>query len=202
MPLSFLLYSKPHAFISMVTSAMLTYCNPLLSKAEWWRYYIHLNFEHPVFWNGWSYRIRNMVLRSPSLSSTYKISSKSTNQFISCTYLRSLNVCHFGMIGATGLKVGHRGHLQPYHIHTKFHPNPPNRFKRCTHHIKFKHLRFWSDPRSWLSDILIWLLFLFCAYTLFLLNSLRSLVFSLSHCNLRFCWVIFPFLIFFSVSFK
>jgi hypothetical protein len=37
---SFLLDIKPHAFIYTVTSALLTYWNPLLHKAEWWRYYI------------------------------------------------------------------------------------------------------------------------------------------------------------------
>jgi hypothetical protein len=40
--ISFLLYDKPHVFVSIVTSAMLTYCNPLLSNSEWWRCYIHL----------------------------------------------------------------------------------------------------------------------------------------------------------------
>jgi hypothetical protein len=36
-------------------------------------------------------------------SPTYKISSKSTNQFKSCAHLRSLNVCHFGMAEGTTL---------------------------------------------------------------------------------------------------
>jgi uncharacterized membrane protein YwaF len=30
-----LFYSKPHAFVSVVTPTMLTYCNPFLGKAEW-----------------------------------------------------------------------------------------------------------------------------------------------------------------------
>jgi hypothetical protein len=33
--MSFSLYIKLHAFVFMVTSAMLTYLSPLLSKAEW-----------------------------------------------------------------------------------------------------------------------------------------------------------------------
>jgi hypothetical protein len=33
----------------------------------------------------------------------YKLSSKSTNWFKSCTHLRSLNVHHFGMVEATAL---------------------------------------------------------------------------------------------------
>jgi hypothetical protein len=36
-------------------------------------------------------------------SPPYKISSKSTNRFKSCTNLRSLNVHHFGMLQATAL---------------------------------------------------------------------------------------------------
>jgi len=36
-------------------------------------------------------------------SSPYKILSKSTKQFKSCTHQRSLNVCSFGIVGATGL---------------------------------------------------------------------------------------------------
>jgi hypothetical protein len=34
--------SKLHALVSIVTTAMLAYCNPLLSKAAWSMYYIHL----------------------------------------------------------------------------------------------------------------------------------------------------------------
>jgi hypothetical protein len=45
-----------------------------------------------------------MMSRSlPMASSLYKISSKSSNRFNICTHLRSLNVCHFGMVEATGL---------------------------------------------------------------------------------------------------
>jgi hypothetical protein len=40
--MSFLLYSKPHALVSMLSSAVLTYPNPLLSKADWCRYCINL----------------------------------------------------------------------------------------------------------------------------------------------------------------
>jgi hypothetical protein len=57
--------------------------------------------------------------RSSSMSSPpYKISSKSINRFKSykgfllCTHLRSLNISHFGMAEATGLKMWRHGHLQ------------------------------------------------------------------------------------------
>jgi hypothetical protein len=33
--MSFLLYFKSHALVSIVTLAMFTYPNPLLTKAEW-----------------------------------------------------------------------------------------------------------------------------------------------------------------------
>jgi hypothetical protein len=33
--MSLVVYSKPHALVSMVTTAMLTYPKPLLSKDEW-----------------------------------------------------------------------------------------------------------------------------------------------------------------------
>jgi hypothetical protein len=37
------------------------------------------------------------------LSSPYKYSNKSTNRFKSCAHLKSLNVCHFGMVETTAL---------------------------------------------------------------------------------------------------
>jgi hypothetical protein len=108
MPLCpFLLYSKPRAFVSIVTSTMLTYHNPLLSKTEWWRYCVHLrnlNFRHFLMVEATG--LKKMALRLPSVSSPQYISSKSTNQFLSCTHLRSLNVHHFGMVEAMWLKYG------------------------------------------------------------------------------------------------
>jgi hypothetical protein len=58
-------------------------------------------------------------------SPPYKILSKSTNHFHSCTHLRSLNVRHFGVVEAMALKVWSRGHLQCHHLLTRFHPNLP-----------------------------------------------------------------------------
>jgi hypothetical protein len=48
-------------------------------------------------------RISSMESMSSSTSSPpYKISSKSTNEFKSCTHQRSLNVRHFEMVEVTG----------------------------------------------------------------------------------------------------
>jgi hypothetical protein len=55
--------------------------------------------------------LKNMEPSLLSMSSiSYKISSKFTNRFkvikgFLCTHIRSLNVCYFGMVEATGLKV-------------------------------------------------------------------------------------------------
>jgi hypothetical protein len=54
----FLLYNKPHAFASMVTSA----CLPTLTHC-WARINVlhpPQKFERPQFWNGWSYAIKNI----------------------------------------------------------------------------------------------------------------------------------------------
>jgi hypothetical protein len=64
-------------------------------------------------------------------SPPYKISlnpqnvSKVINVFL-YTYLRSLNVHHFGMAEATRFrKMRRRGHLEVQYLSTKFHENPP-----------------------------------------------------------------------------
>jgi hypothetical protein len=46
--------------------------------------------------------LKSVASRSSSvLPHPYKILSKSTNRFISCNHLRSLNIHHFGMIEVT-----------------------------------------------------------------------------------------------------
>jgi hypothetical protein len=57
-------------------------------------------------------------------STPYKISSKSTSRFKSCTPLRNLNVGNFGIVKATVLNWS-RGHLQRHHLRTRFHLNSP-----------------------------------------------------------------------------
>jgi hypothetical protein len=47
----------------------------------------------------------------------YKISTKSTSRFKSCTHLRSLKARHWILWS--------RGHLQCHHLHTRLHPNSP-----------------------------------------------------------------------------
>jgi hypothetical protein len=48
--------------------------------------------------------LSGMESRSPSMSSSsYKISSKSTNQLKSRTHLRCLNIRHFGVVISMGL---------------------------------------------------------------------------------------------------
>jgi hypothetical protein len=74
-----LLYSKPYDLVSLATSAMFPYPNPLLGQAEW-RYFIRL---------------------------------------------RNLNLNHFKMAEAMGLKLPHHGPLLWHHLHTKFHLNSP-----------------------------------------------------------------------------
>jgi hypothetical protein len=80
-----------------------------------------------------------MASRSPSISlSTYRIVYKSTSRFKSCMHLRSLNVRHFEMVEATGLKVWHWSHLQRHQsiqnfiqIHQSVQKvRPPQKFKR------------------------------------------------------------------------
>jgi hypothetical protein len=62
----------------------------------------------------------------------YNISSKSTNQFKSCTLLRSLNVRHFETVEATELNLMESRSSSmpscPYKISSK----STNRFKSCT----------------------------------------------------------------------
>jgi hypothetical protein len=71
-------------------------------------------------------------LTLPSTSSPpYKMLSKSNNLLKSCTHLISLNICHFGMVEATGLAWS-GDHLQWHHLHTKFHTNPPISSKVAT----------------------------------------------------------------------
>jgi hypothetical protein len=74
--------------------------------------------------------LNSMESRSSSMPlPPYKVSCKSTNWFkfikvFVCTHFRSLNVRHFGVAEAMGLKMCPRGHLQWHHLPTKFHENP------------------------------------------------------------------------------
>jgi hypothetical protein len=52
------------------------------------------------------------------------VGSKVIKEFL-YTHLRSLNVRHFGVNEATRLNTWRRGHLQWYHLPTKFHENSP-----------------------------------------------------------------------------
>jgi hypothetical protein len=56
----------------MVTSVTLTYLNPLLSKAEWWRYCNHLRvLKLCHFKLGEAMGLKIMTSRSPSMASLY-----------------------------------------------------------------------------------------------------------------------------------
>jgi hypothetical protein len=59
-------------------------------------------------------------------SPTNKISSKSTSRFKSCARLKNLNVHHFEVVEATGFSGMESKSSSTHHLHTKFHPNPPN----------------------------------------------------------------------------
>jgi hypothetical protein len=109
----------------------------------------------------------------------YNISSKSTKLCKGCIVLRSLKVRHFEMVEATGLNSmsscpykisskstdwfkccttqkfkrptfwSDRRHLQCYHLHTEFHPNPPISWKTLSGGSlhpphKFKRPPFWN----------------------------------------------------------
>jgi hypothetical protein len=81
-------------------------------------------------------------------SPPYKISSKSTNRFKSCTHLRSLTSSILVWLKLRHWIVRRRGHLQCHHLHTIFHPNPPigSKFIKgflCIH-LKFKRPPLWN----------------------------------------------------------
>jgi hypothetical protein len=84
--------------------------------------------------------LNSMESRSSSMSSSsYKISSKSTNRFKSCTTSK-FNRPPFW---------SDRRHLQCHHLHTKFQPNPPNSSNviRGSFHApqRFKRPPFWNE---------------------------------------------------------
>jgi hypothetical protein len=72
-------------------------------------------------------KIVSLIKSCPSFEdlSVYKISWSHVDWCKFCIHLRSLNVCHFGMVEGTGLKVWRRGYLQWHDLPTEFHKNLP-----------------------------------------------------------------------------
>jgi hypothetical protein len=85
-------------------------------------------------------------------SPSYKISSKSTYHLKICTHLRSLNVCHFGMVEAKGLKkVASRSSSfssPPYNISFKSTNRLKSYYGVSLQPHKFKHPPFWSGKST------------------------------------------------------
>jgi hypothetical protein len=73
-------------------------------------------------------------------SPSYKISSKSTNRFKSCTHLRSLNFRHFDMVEATRLNSMESRTFSVSSSAYKISSKSTNRFKRFKGFL-YTHLR-------------------------------------------------------------
>jgi hypothetical protein len=115
---SFLTYHKNNSKICRVE--WYKYCTFFLCGCETWSF--KLREEHTMF-VFLVFRKCGLCCSSSENLTEWKISRSCVEQCKFCIHLRSLNVCHFGMVASAVLKWLHQDDLQYHDLLTEFHKN-------------------------------------------------------------------------------